>query len=367
MTISDAITDYFRKNWKDLSKQIGFHANLVADHSEWVGLIKDMKLRVTPREDDIIINGFKYQGPGDLDLDVYLDVDHILEFPIDHFMFARESLLPWLNRGILKYFGINSNTDFADTNVNFYDKRGDVDSYEIPADYGRTRPSFFYDHPSRYWVKTEKKQKLKEQRKQKKDVLILNFPKKGFEMNIMKLAGDIFVSGVFGSINESLDWISENGENFTKPLKTLVIGAHGNKCSRSIMSTAKDNGKTDESVLLQQLQGKGFIGSDTMVFFTSCFGADDLSKLTYSSQALGGHRVHGAEGKYNYITGSADAFYSCSFTPSDNDKMWDGDLYKKWSMLKYGKHIINDPKLYNEYYLERGYCRRENGAPYSFF
>ena len=33
MTISDAITDYFRKNWKDLTKQIGFHANLVADHS----------------------------------------------------------------------------------------------------------------------------------------------------------------------------------------------------------------------------------------------------------------------------------------------------------------------------------------------
>ena len=366
MTISDAITDYFRKNWKDLSKQIGFHANLVADHSEWVGLIKDMKLRVTPTEEDIVINGFQYVGPGDLNLDVYLNVDHILQFPIDHFMFARESLIPWLNRGILKYFGINLNTDFADINVNFYDNMGDVDSYELPADYGRTKPSFFYDHPSRFWVKTDKKQNIKEQRKQKKDVLILNFPKKGTEKKIMDLIGSVFVSGVFGSINESLDWISENGDNFTKPLKTLVIGAHGNKCSRSIMSTAKDNGKTDESVLLQQLQGKGFIGSDTIVFFTACYGADDLSKLTYSSQALGGHRVHGAEGVYNYVTGNADAFYSCSFTPSDNDKMWNGDLYEKWCMLKYGKYIINNPKLYNEYYLERGYCRRESGAPYKF-
>lgn len=365
MNITDAITDYFYKNWKDLSKQIGFHANLVADHSEWVGLIKDMKLRVTPREDDIVVNGYQYVGPGDLDLDVYLNVDHILEFPIDHFLFARESLLPWLNKGILKYFGMDLYTDFADINVNFYDNMGDVDTETLPVSKTNTNP--FYDNPNRYWVKTEKKQKLKEQRKQKKDVLILNFPKKGVEMNIMKLAGNIFVSGVFGSIKQSLEWVTKNGDDFKKPLKTLVIGAHGNKCSRSIMSTAENNGRTDEAVLLQQLQGEGFIGPNTVVFFTACYGADELSKLTYSSQALGGHRVHGAEGVYNYVTGTADAFYSCSFTPSDNDKMWNGDAYKKWCMLKYNKYIINDPKLYNEYYLERGYCRRESGAPYSFF
>jgi hypothetical protein len=366
MTISDAITDYFRKNWKDLSKQIGFHANLVADHSEWVGLIKDMKLRVTPTEDDIVINGFQYVGPGDLDLDVYLNVDHILEFPIDHFMFARESLIPWLNRGILKYFGINLNTDFADIKVNFYDNMGDVDSYEVPADYGRTKPSFFYDHPSRFWVKTDKKQNIKEQRKQKKDVLILNFPKKGMEMNIMKTIGNIFVSGVFGSINQSLDWVTKHEDEFTKPLKSLVIGAHGNKCSRSIISTAEKNVETNETILLKQLQSKGFIGPNTVVFFTACYGADDLSKLINSSMALGGHRIHGAEGVYNYVTGNADAFYSCSFTPEDKEKMWNGNLYKKWCMLKYNKYIINDNKLYNEYFLERGYCRRESAAPYKF-
>ncbi len=200
MNITDAIIDFFYKNWKDLSKQIGFHADLVADHSEWVGLIKDMKLRVTPREDDIIIDGYQYVGPGDLDLDVYLNVDHILEFPIDHFMFAGKSLVPWLNKGILKYFGMDLNTDFADINVNFYDKMGDVDSWELPVSTINT--SKFYDNPNKNWVKTDKKQNIKEQRKQKKDVLILNFPKKGMEMNIMTTLGNIFVSGVFGSLGQ---------------------------------------------------------------------------------------------------------------------------------------------------------------------
>ena len=350
MTISDAITDYFRKNWKDLSKQIGFHANLVADHSEWVGLIKDMKLRVTPTEDDIVINGFQYVGPGDLDLDVYLNVDHILEFPIDHFMFARESLIPWLNRGILKYFGINLNTDFADIHVNFYDNMGDVDSYEVPADYGRTKPSFFYDHPSRFWVKTDKKQNINEQIKKTKS-LYLTFPKQGWETiggYLMKSLG--IVTGVFTSVDGAIAAVRKKRKNIDPPLKELVIGSHGNG-QYLLMGGGKDGYPVDN--LLREVSD--LVGPDTTVFFTACYGGDFLMNLCHASAILGGHEVHGSAGIYNYISNTSQkGFYSCTMSPTDYQ-----DIQTNFEK----RNLIFGTDKGNDYLLDKGFCRRESSAP----
>ena len=364
MSPDQAVVEFFNKNWKKMLPSLPKYSKLILDHAPLLEPIVNLDMWVNGRDDEPVVNGWKYVGPGDLVVRIETNLEYILDYPIDHYRFIGDAFIPWLDQAVMKYFGLSVYDDFADIEIIFADLEGSEDIYELSVYDAQTKK--FYDHPNKSWVRTNSKNSLKEQKKEKKDVLVLNFPKKGFEMNIMKLAGNIFVSGVFGSINESLDWISENGDNFTKPLKTLVIGAHGNKCSRSIMSTAKDNGKTDESVLLQQLQVNGFIGPNTVVFFTSCFGADDLSKLTYLSQDLGGMRVYGAEGKYNYITSSADGFYSCSFTPQDNQKMWNGS-YENWCRIKYGKYIVNDPKLYNEYYLDRGFCRRESSAPYDFF
>lgn len=355
MTISDAITDYFRKNWKDLSKQIGFHANLVADHSEWVGLIKDMKLRVTPTEDDIVINGFQYVGPGDLDLDVYLNVDHILEFPIDHFMFARESLIPWLNRGILKYFGINLNTDFADINVNFYDNMGDVDSYEVPADYGRTKPSFFYDHPSRFWVKTDKKQNIKESVLKegliKTKSLYLTFPKPGWETiggYLMKALG--IVTGVFTNTQEAIDVVRKKKKRIDPPLKELVIGSHGDG-QHLLMGGGSEGLPVND--LLREV--KGLVGADTTIFFTACYGADFLKQLCKASVELNGHRVYGAAGVYNYISNSAQkGFYSCQMSLTEYNDIYEDS--KKFNII-FGSDKSND------YLIQKGFCRKESKAP----
>lgn len=149
--ITDAAVDYFNKNWNNIIKDLGIHSNIVGtDHSQMIGLIKDMKLKVTPREDDIVVNGWKYQGYGDLDLDVYLNVDHILEFPIDQYMFAGRSILPWLNKGVLKYFGMDVYNDFADVNVYFHDNMGDVDTYPVSVEDVNT--NLFYKYPNKNWV-----------------------------------------------------------------------------------------------------------------------------------------------------------------------------------------------------------------------
>jgi len=362
---TDAVIDYFNKNWKNLIGNAPVDGDLVADLSGFIGHIRDMRLSVHPvTMKRLVVGGYEYVGPGDIHLDVYFDVDHILELPIDHYLVADKVLIPWLQKSVLRYFGYNIFTDFADIVVGFYDMVGSYDEFSVEL--GKTNTKTFYDNPPKYWKKTDYKRSIKEQRKKKKDVLVLNFPKKGFEMNVMKTLGNVFVSGVFGSIRQSLDWVTENGDDFTKPLKTLVIGAHGNKCSRAIMSTAENGTQTNEQILLTQLQSDGFIGPTTIVFFTACYGADDLSKLANSSLSLGGHRIHGAEGVYNYVTGNAEAFYSCSFTPQDREKMWNGNAYKNWCLIKYGKYIINDNQKYNEYFLERGYCRKESAAPYKF-
>jgi hypothetical protein len=139
------IVQYFNKNWRKLIKDIS-GSNMVIDHSIVTGPIKDMTLQIDPHP-ETIVNGWKYVGPGDLVLRVYLDVDYILDYPVDHHMVARDFLIPWLGKTVTKWFGYDVYTDFADIVVFFYDNEGDSDYYDIPIE----------DTNVRSWMPTDKK------------------------------------------------------------------------------------------------------------------------------------------------------------------------------------------------------------------
>lgn len=145
------LTDWFDKNWEKYIWETK-DSNLVINKDMYKKLIDpiiDMKLTITPHPLELVVHDWEYIGPGDINLEVYLDLDHLLEYDIDHHMVAREFLIPWLD-GLLKYFGFRVYRDFADINVTFYD-REDGDMYTIYGD--EINVDTFYRNPPRYWKK----------------------------------------------------------------------------------------------------------------------------------------------------------------------------------------------------------------------
>ena len=157
----DAVIDYFNKNWKNLIGNSPVDGDLVADLSGFIGHIRDMKLSVHPvTMKRLVVGGYEYVGPGDIHLDVYFDVDHILQLPIDHYLVADKVLIPWLQKSVLRYFGYNIFTDFADIVVGFHDMVGSYDEFSVEV--GNTNTKTFYDNPPKYWKKTDYKRSIKE-------------------------------------------------------------------------------------------------------------------------------------------------------------------------------------------------------------
>lgn len=206
----------------------------------------------------------------------------------------------------------------------------------------------------------------------KKDTMILNFPLKWWETIGMKLTGNIFVDGVFGSVKSALDWSNRNSDDFEKPLKTLVVGSHGQKCSSKLFLTADGDSLDEDIDLLVNLRKNGFIGSDTQIFFTSCYGADYLIKLAFASLASGGNEVIGSEGVYNWFNNSSEGgFYSCKFGKTEREiKDGEGpDSYKQWyldNISKDGEIEYRNLEVLNRYYLDMGFCKRRNSPPHKF-
>ena len=147
------LTDYFNTNWRKHIKDVS-DSRLVADHIPLIEPIADMKLSVEPTSDKkIAVNGWRYVGPGNLVLDIYLDIEYILDYPIDHLMVANMFFTPWLNRTILKFFGFNMFTDFADIVINFYDRNGYADTFKF--DFRETNTNEFYFKKPKYWEKID--------------------------------------------------------------------------------------------------------------------------------------------------------------------------------------------------------------------
>ena len=350
----DAVIDYFNKNWKNLIGNSPVDGDLVADLSGFIGHIRDMKLSVHPvTMKRLVVGGYEYVGPGDIHLDVYFDVDHILQLPIDHYLVADKVLIPWLQKSVLRYFGYNLFADFADIVVGFYDMVGSYDEFSVEV--GKTNTKSFYDNPPKYWKKTDYKRSIKESVLEegifKTKSLYLTFPKPGWETiggYLMKALG--IVTGVFSNTQEAIDVVRKKKKRIDPPLNELVIGSHGDG-QHLLMGGGSEGLPVND--LLREV--KGLVGSDTTVFFTACYGADFLKQLCLASSELNGHRVYGAAGVYNYISNSAQkGFYSCQMSPRQHNEFYNDS--EKFNIV-FGSDKSND------YLIQKGFCRKESKAP----
>jgi len=346
------LIQYFNKNWRKLlSDTTG--SKMVIDHSMITSPIADMDLNIVPREDNVVVDGWKYVGPGDIVLDVYLNLDHILDYPIDHHMVAYQFFIPWLDKSILKWFGLEIFKDFADIVINYYTLDGEMDAYDVPVEEMNTR-SWDPKTPMDSWVWVGDKLNesvVSEQSYKKGKGLYLTFPKSGWETvggYLMKALG--IVTGVFTSVDGAIAAVNKKRKHIEPPLTELVIGSHGNG-QHLLMRQGSEALPVDK--LLYSV--KDLVGPSTTVFFTACYGADFLFQLCEASSVLGGHEVYGAAGVYNYVTNKAQkGFYSCTMSPTDYSNIQND--YQK-------RNIIFGSDKGNDYLLEKGFCQRQSSAP----
>lgn len=184
--------------------------------------------------------------------------------------------------------------------------------------------------------------------------LYLTFPKQGWETigaNLMKLFG--VVSGVFSSSDDAINKIRKVKSKSSDVLDEFVVGSHGDGKELFLSKQGEQ-----PAALQKILEEAGpLIGPNTKVFFTACFGADYLKRLTDASKQLGGIGVYGSAGIYNYITNeSQKGFYYCK-TTSDVE----GELKKERQKDKSSTEIPRDE--FNKFAIEKGYCQKVDSPP----
>lgn len=184
--------------------------------------------------------------------------------------------------------------------------------------------------------------------------LYLTFPKQGWETigaNLMKLFG--VVSGVFSSSDDAIDKIRKVKSKSSDVLDEFVVGSHGDGKELFLSKQGEQ-----PAALQKILEEAGpLIGPNTKVFFTACFGADYLKRLTDASKQLGGIGVYGSAGIYNYITNeSQKGFYYCKTTADV-----EGELKKERQKDKSSTEIPRDE--FNKFALEKEYCQKVDSPP----
>lgn len=184
--------------------------------------------------------------------------------------------------------------------------------------------------------------------------LYLTFPKQGWETigaNLMKLFG--VVSGVFSSSEDAINKIRKVKSKSSDVLDEFVVGSHGD--GKELFLSKQG----EQPAALQKIleEARPLIGPNTKVFFTACFGADYLKRLTDASKQLGGIGVYGSAGIYNYITNeSQKGFYYCKTTADV-----EGELKKEKQKNKINATPSRDE--FNKFALEKGYCQKVDSPP----
>jgi hypothetical protein len=183
---------------------------------------------------------------------------------------------------------------------------------------------------------------------QKINGLYLTFPKAGWETIATKLLHPLgVISGSFNNVEGAVKKIEKYKAKGKGTLDELVIGSHGD--GTNLFMTK--GGDTPESVNTILNAVRPVMSSNTKVFFTACFGADFLKRLTDASRVLGGQGVYGSAGVYNYITNkSQKGFYYCKASEDLQAKI----LKEKGSY---------DSSQFNQWALENGYCKKVDKAP----
>jgi hypothetical protein len=187
--------------------------------------------------------------------------------------------------------------------------------------------------------------------------LYLTFPKAGWETigaKLMKLFG--VVSGVFKSSGDAIDKIRNVKNKTSETLDEFVVGSHGG--GQELFMSQK--GEQPDALVKILNEAKPLISSNTKVFFTACFGADFLKRLTDASKQLGGVGVFGSAGVYNYLTNQSErGFYYCK-TTNDVDAEYQNEKKEKNT-----KTTPPEPSRseFNKFVLDKGYCKKVDSPP----
>lgn len=149
MSPDQAVVEFFNKNWKKMLPSLPKYSKLILDHAPLLEPIVDLDMWVNGRDDEPVVNGWKYVGPGDLVVRIETNLEYILDYPIDHYRFIGDAFIPWLDQAVMKYFGLSVYDDFADIVIRFHTTDGAWDDYVVDAE--DTNTGRFYDNPPRYW------------------------------------------------------------------------------------------------------------------------------------------------------------------------------------------------------------------------
>ena len=192
--------------------------------------------------------------------------------------------------------------------------------------------------------------------------LYLTFPKQGWETigaSLMKLFG--VVSGVFSSSEDAINKIRKVKSKSSDVLDEFVVGSHGD--GKELFLSKQG----EQPAALQKIleEARPLIGPNTKVFFTACFGADYLKRLTDASKQLGGVGVYGSAGIYNYITNeSQKGFYYCKTTANVEDEFTKQKNSKPGTMSKVNQKTSEVSREdFNKFALEKGYCQKVDTPP----
>ena len=187
--------------------------------------------------------------------------------------------------------------------------------------------------------------------------LYLTFPKAGWETigaKLMKLFG--VVSGVFKSSGDAIDKIRNVKNKTSETLDEFVVGSHGG--GQELFMSQK--GEQPDALIKILNEAKPLISSNTKVFFTACFGADFLKRLTDASKQLGGVGVYGSAGVYNYLTNQSEkGFYYCK-TTNDVDAEYQNEKKEKNSETTSPEPSRSE---FNKFVLDKGYCKKVDSPP----
>ena len=152
----------------------------------------------------------------------------------------------------------------------------------------------------------------------------LIFPDKGVETTMLRvfepellLLG--IITGFYTSVSSAISFINTLIKKNVKA-DEFVIGSHG-AGSQLLMTQSKDDNFSFDNTFLNSF--KPLIHTNTKVFFTACYGADNLSMLKNAAETLG-VGVYAASGVYNYVTNKSEqGFYWCS--PSKTPQLTNRD------------------------------------------
>ena len=108
------------------------------------------------------------------------------------------------------------------------------------------------------------------------------------------------VTKTFTSVRDAVEYVTSLRNQGVSDLEELVIGSHGNKYGLKLVKSAAGDATSGKDFELQDgsteflfydeallVACRDLINSSTNIFFTACYGADQLSVLVHAANILG--------------------------------------------------------------------------------